>query len=83
MKHYLMSERGQEDMDWDINIEKMLEALSVRERIVVILHLLENKKIQEIAVILNANVSTVNALLYRSLKKLGIERMEGELQYGG
>lgn len=76
-------ERGQEDVDWDINIEKMLEALSARERIVVILHLLENKKIQEIAVILNANVSTVNALLYRSLKKLGIERMEGELQYGG
>ena len=76
-------ERGQEDMNRDISIERMLEALSARQRIVVILHFLENKKIQEIAVILNANVSTVNSLLYRSLKKLGIEMMEGELQYGG
>ena len=61
----------------------MLEDLSAREKLVVILHFLENKKIEEIAVILNANISTVNALLYRSLKKMGIGMMEGELQYGG
>lgn len=76
-------ERGQEDINPDVSMERMLEALSARERIVVILHFLENKRIEEIAVILNANISTVNALLYRSLKKLGIEMMEGELQYGG
>lgn len=76
-------ERGQEDICQDIDIERMLEDLSAREKLVVILHFLENKKIEEIAVILNANISTVNALLYRSLKKMGIGMMEGELQYGG
>lgn len=76
-------ESGKEYICRGMNLEMILENLSGREKIVVILHFFENKKIEEIAVILNANISTVNALLYRSLKKMGIEMVEGELQYEG
>ena len=48
-----------------------------------ILRYFEDKKLEDIAYILNANLSTVKSLLYRSLKKLKLEMVEGELQYEG
>ena len=38
-----------------------------------------NFLLEDIAYILNANLSTVKSLLYRSLKKLKLEMVEGEL----
>ena len=76
-------ETGVEDTYRDWDTEKALDSLSERERAVIILRFFEDKRLEEIAVILNANISTIKSLLYRSLKKLKVEMMEGELQYEG
>lgn len=76
-------ETGVEDTYRDLDTEKALDSLSERERAVIILRFFEDKRLEEIAVILNANISTIKSLLYRSLKKLKVEMMEGELQYEG
>ncbi len=67
----------------DFDMTRAMNTLTERERAVVILRYFEDKKLEDIAYILNANLSTVKSLLYRSLKKLKLEMVEGELQYEG
>lgn len=54
----------------DVDLQKALDALAPQDKAVIILRYFEDKKIQEIAEILEENVSTVKSRLYRSLKKL-------------
>ena len=52
------------------------EVLDQRERTVIILRFFEDRKLQEIADIMDENLSTVKTILYRSLKKLKIHLTE-------
>lgn len=59
-----------EDHYADIDLKRALDALPERDKAVVILKYFEDKKITEIAEILDENVNTIKSRLYRSLKKL-------------
>ena len=76
---YEVNEPGITDQYEDFDMTKALNTLTERERAVVILRYFEDKKLEDIAYILNANLSTVKSLLYRSLKQLKLEMVEGEL----
>ena len=66
--------RGQSEFGYGKGI------LSDRERAVIILHYFEGRELEEIGMILNANMGTVRSLIYRSLENLetemGKDRME-------
>ena len=47
------------------------------------LRFFEEKKLEEIARILNINLSTVKSMLYRSLKKLKVELKKEVFNYEG
>ena len=51
---------------------ELLSSLEEKDRTIVILKYMEEWKLEEIAEILEMNVSTVKARLYRALKKLKI-----------
>lgn len=76
-------EAGREDQYRDIDTIEALEVLDEREKAVVVLRFFEDRKIQEVAEILGENTNTVKTILYRSLKKLKVELMEGETCYAG
>ena len=59
-----------EDRYADMDLQKALDALTEKDRSVVILKYFEDMKLTEIAEILEENVSTVKSRLYRSLRKL-------------
>ncbi len=80
---YEVNEPEITDQYEDFDMTRAMNTLTERERAVVILRYFEDKKLEDIAYILNANLSTVKSLLYRSLKKLKLEMVEGELQYEG
>ena len=54
----------------DVDLHRALDALSDKDRAVVILKYFEDRKFEEIAAILDENVNTVKSRLYRSMKKL-------------
>lgn len=62
-----------EDTYEDIDLQRALESLPEQDKAIVILKFFEGKKLEEIAEILNENVSTVKSRLYRSMKKLRIK----------
>ncbi len=76
-------ETGKEDTYADVDTIEALEVLDDRERAVVVLRFFEDRKIQEVAEILNENVNTVKSILYRSLKKLKVELAKGDALYEG
>lgn len=57
----------------NLDLEQILEALPPSYRIVVVLRYFEDLKLDDIALILNENVSTVKTRLYTALKKLRLE----------
>lgn len=61
----------------DIDLQRALDALAHKDKAVVQLKYFEDMKLEEIAKILNENVSTVKSRLYRGLKKLQLV-MESE-----
>ncbi|GMX63762.1 RNA polymerase sigma factor SigV [Paenibacillus elgii] len=67
-----------EDAYHDIDLEKALEELPHTFRTVVILRYFEDLKIEEIAEVMNENISTVKTRLYQALRKLRI-KMNNEL----
>ena len=71
-------ETGREDTYQDLDTLRALERLEVRERTVVVLRFFEDMKLQDIALTTGENLNTVKTILYRSLKKLRIQLMEGE-----
>ena len=60
-----------------------LDSLEEREKAVVILRYFEDRKLEDIAIILDENINTIKSILYRSLKKLKIEIQKGEPNYEG
>lgn len=66
-------EQGQEDVYENFDLKTAMQKLSAEERMIVELKYFEDMKLDEIAEILDANVSTVKSKLYRSMKKLRLE----------
>ena len=60
----------------DIDLARAIDSLEPKEREIVILRYFEDKKIEEIAVIMNEKVGTVKSRLYRCMEKLRV-RLEG------
>lgn len=56
----------------DIDLQRALDSLSLQEKAIITMKYFEDKKLEEIAEILNENISTVKSKLYRSMKKLSI-----------
>lgn len=59
-----------EDRYADLDLRNALDALPKKDKAVVILKYFEDKKLEEIAEILDENISTVKSRLYRNMKKL-------------
>lgn len=59
-----------EDSNLDIDLQRAIDALPEQDKAVVILRFFEEMKLEEIANILEENISTIKSRLYRSLKKL-------------
>ena len=74
----VLPEIGREDRYPDTDVLRALDVLDPRERTVVVLRFFEDRKLQEIAEMMNENVNTVKTTLYRSLKKLRLNLTEGE-----
>lgn len=72
-------EAGYTEDDYaDIDLQRALDALPEKDKAIVILRYFEDRKLEEIAEILEENVNTVKSRLYRSMKKL-----KGVLSDGG
>ena len=61
-----------EDKYGNVDLQRALEELPEHDRAVVILKYFEDRKLEEIADILEENLSTVKSRLYRSIKKLRV-----------
>ena len=61
-----------EDTYENVDLMRVLDELPEKDKLVVELRYFEDKKLEEIALILGENVSTVKSKLYRSLKKMRI-----------
>lgn len=69
-------EEGKEDVYRDFDLYLALDSLSKEDKAVVELRYFEDRKLEEIAEILNENVNTIKSRLYRSMKKLKIKLEE-------
>ena len=67
---------GVEDYYENFDLKEAMKALSEQERMIVELKYFEDMKLEEIADMMNINLSTVKSKLYRSMKKLRIELEE-------
>lgn len=76
-----LDKNGTTDTYADFDTLQALDILNEKERAVIVLRFFEDKKLDEIAKILNININTTKALLYRSLKKLKIELEKGDMPY--
>ena len=64
-------ELGQtEDSYLDVDLQKALDSLGDKDKAIIIMKYFEDKKLEEIAEVLEENLSTVKSRLYRSIKKL-------------
>lgn len=62
-----------EDRYQDFDLRKAIDALSEEERAIIILRFFEDLTIEQVAQVLQKNVSTVKSRLYRILDKLKID----------
>ena len=74
---YIQEEEGieaahVEDEYTDIDLQRALDSLPEQDKAIVMMKFFEDKKLEEIAEILNENLSTIKSRLYRSMKKLRI-----------
>ena len=58
------------DQYGDVDLQNALSVLSKKDQAIIIMKYFEDKKLEEIADILEENVSTIKSRLYRSIKKL-------------
>lgn len=78
-------DKGKEDQYENVDLKKAIDSLDKKDRAVVILRYFEDMKLEEIAVLLEENLSTVKSRLYRSMKKLKLQLEvsdEREVNYG-
>lgn len=59
-----------EDLYADIDLHNAIEKLPPKDKTIVLLRFFEDKRLEEIAEILNENLSTVKSRLYRVMSKL-------------
>lgn len=57
----------------NIDLQRALDSLPEQEKAIITMKYFEDKKLDEIADILNENISTVKSKLYRSMKKLSVK----------
>lgn len=72
---YLQEEQGNEvdsvEIQYtDIDLQRALDSLPENEKAIIMMRYFEDKKLEEIADILNENLSTIKSRLYRSMQKL-------------
>ena len=65
-------EQGREDDYEDMDLRKAMDALSPNERAVIQLRFFEDMSLQQVAQVMDDNLSTVKSRLYRALSKLRI-----------
>ena len=68
-----LKDTGENDHYPDIDLYRALDSLPDDYRIVVVLRYFEDLKLEEIAEILNQNISTVKTHLYKSLDRLRVK----------
>lgn len=61
-----------EDSYKNIDLERALDELPEKDKAIIVLRFFEDKTLEEIAQILEENISTIKSRLYRSMKKLKI-----------
>lgn len=61
-----------EDVYEDVDLMRVVDSLPEKDKLVVELRFFEDKKLEDIALVLEENVNTVKSRLYRSLKKMRI-----------
>ena len=69
---------SREDHYTDIDLQRAIDALPEKEKAIIQLKYFEDMKLEEIAQILDENVSTVKSRLYRCMKKLRSGLSDGE-----
>lgn len=62
-----------EDVYHDLDLEKALEELPYAYRTVIVLRYFEDLKLEEIAEVMDENISTVKTRLYQGLRKLRVK----------
>lgn len=67
-----LPEQASEDVCQETDLKNALESLEPQNRTIVVLRYCEDMKLEDIALAVNENLSTVKTRLYRSLKKLRI-----------
>lgn len=82
-KLYEMDEPMEPSLYLHLDMQTAIQSLSERERAVIILRYFEEKRFEDIAIIMNMNINTVKSMLYRSLKKMEVKLTEGEMRYEG
>lgn len=60
----------------NIDLQRALDSLPEHEKAIITMKYFEDKKLEEIAEILNENISTIKSRLYRSMKKLSVSLSE-------
>ena len=69
----IVVEQGKEDEYENFDLKKALQLLDKEERTVIVLRYFEDMKLEDIALVLNENVSTIKSRLYRSMRKLKLQ----------
>ncbi|RDI36445.1 RNA polymerase sigma factor [Falsibacillus pallidus] len=71
---------GTEDQYANLDLEKAMEELPNKYRVIVILRFFEDMKIEEISAVLNEKISTVKTRLYKALRLLKEQLSDEELE---
>ena len=59
-----------ETIQQDVDLQRAIDSLEDKDKAIIILKYFEDKKLEEIADILEENVNTIKSRLYRNMKKL-------------
>ena len=76
MDEFILEGLETEDRYENIDLKRALEQLQETDRVIIQLKYFEDRKLEEIAEILELNVSTVKSRLYRGLRKLKVDLEE-------
>lgn len=76
MDEFILEGLETEDRYENIDLRRALEQLQETDRVIIQLKYFEDRKLEEIAEILELNVSTVKSRLYRGLRKLKVDLEE-------
>ncbi len=66
-------EKGKEDVYQNLDLKRAIDSLEKEDKTVIILRYYEDMRLEDIAMVLNENLSTIKSRLYRSMKKLKLQ----------